>query len=121
MADDYDFPNLTLHGRLTYDQETLAAHGDNPEGRNAAAQFELGVDVNGYWLPLLIHRSASDILAAVQAAQDQQAKDQAAQQSSASGGTVGSTGTTGSTTTGVDLTGSPSPQPGSPSPSAPGQ
>lgn len=63
---DYDFPNLTLHGRLVRDEESERAHANSPAHEQPTPQLEIGVEIDGHFLPLFSHRSSADVLAAVE-------------------------------------------------------
>ena len=63
---DFEYPNLTVQGRLVPDTPSEASGGAGGAPESGADAFELGVEIGGVWVPFYHRRSAAGLLADIE-------------------------------------------------------
>lgn len=59
----YDHPNLAIHGRLVPDSMTEAERATRKPDDQPAPMYEIGVEIDGVFVPIHRMRSAAGLLA----------------------------------------------------------
>lgn len=74
MAVEYTHKDLAVHGRLVHEDLTAREREERGPNGQPAPAYEIGVVIEGVFVPLLSKRSAAGLFADIERAKAEQAK-----------------------------------------------